>query len=38
MTENDSQNAGMLAVNERLGYRFLYEQVSWLREWERPPV
>ena len=38
VTENDEENAGMLAVNERLGYRFLYEQVSWLLEWERPPV
>jgi len=38
VTENDEENAGMLAVNERLGYRFLYEQVSWLREWERPSV
>jgi GNAT superfamily N-acetyltransferase len=38
VTENDSQNAGMLAINDRLGYRFLYEQVSWLLEWERPPV
>jgi GNAT superfamily N-acetyltransferase len=38
VTENDAENAGMLAVNERLGYRFLYDQVSWLLEWERPPV
>jgi GNAT superfamily N-acetyltransferase len=32
VTENDEENAGMLAINERLGYRFLYEQVSWLLE------
>jgi GNAT superfamily N-acetyltransferase len=38
VTENDSENASMLAINDRLGYRFLYEQVSWLLEWERPPV
>jgi GNAT superfamily N-acetyltransferase len=35
VTENDSTNAGMLAVNARLGYRPLYEQVSWLREHDR---
>jgi GNAT superfamily N-acetyltransferase len=32
VTENDSTNAGMLAVNARLGHRPLYEQASWLRE------
>lgn len=37
VTENDIDNVGMLAVNERLGYRPLYEQVSWVLEWERPP-
>jgi GNAT superfamily N-acetyltransferase len=38
VTENDETNAGMLAVNERLGYRPLYDQVSFVLEWERPPV
>ena len=38
LTENDVENAGMLAVNDRLGYRFLYEQTKWVLEWERPPV
>jgi GNAT superfamily N-acetyltransferase len=38
VTENDADNAGMLAVNRRLGYRHLYDQVRWLLEWERPPV
>jgi GNAT superfamily N-acetyltransferase len=36
VTENDAENAGMLAINDRLGYRFLYEQVSWALERERP--
>jgi GNAT superfamily N-acetyltransferase len=35
VTENDAENAGMLAINDRLGYRFLYEQVSWALERER---
>ena len=30
ITENDATNAGMLALNERLGYRPLYDQVSWV--------
>jgi GNAT superfamily N-acetyltransferase len=30
VTENDDANAGMLAVNRRLGYRRLYDQVSWV--------
>jgi GNAT superfamily N-acetyltransferase len=37
LTENDEANAGMLATNERLGYRRLYEQTKWVLEWERPP-
>ena len=37
LTENDAENAGMLAVNQRLGYRPLYEQSKWVLEWERPP-
>lgn len=38
LTENDEANAGMLAINRRLGYRFLYEQTRWILEWERPPA
>lgn len=37
VTENDADNVGMLAVNERLGYRRLYDQVSYVWQWERPP-
>jgi GNAT superfamily N-acetyltransferase len=37
ITENDATNAGMLALNERLGYLPLYDQVAWVLEWERPP-
>jgi GNAT superfamily N-acetyltransferase len=37
LTENAEDNAGMLAVNERLGYRRLYEQAKWALEWEGPP-
>jgi GNAT superfamily N-acetyltransferase len=37
LTENDAENHGMLAVNARLGYRFLYEQTKWVLEWERAP-
>jgi GNAT superfamily N-acetyltransferase len=37
LTENDAKNAGMLAINEHLGYRRLYEQTKWSLEWERPP-
>jgi GNAT superfamily N-acetyltransferase len=29
LTENDTENVGMLAINKRLGYRPLYEQRSW---------
>ncbi len=36
LTENDSTNVGMLAVNERLGHRFIYEQTKWVLEWESP--
>jgi GNAT superfamily N-acetyltransferase len=38
LTENDETNVGMLAINERLGYRFLYDQVKWALEWERAPA
>jgi len=37
LTENDARNAGMLAINDRLGYRFLYEQSEWVLEWKKPP-
>jgi len=37
VTENDVDNAGMLAINDRIGYKPLYEQTSWARQWERPP-
>lgn len=37
VTENDADNVGMLAVNHRLGYRPLYDQVSYVLQWERPP-
>ena len=37
VTENNADNEGMLAVNGRVGYRPLYDQVGWLTEWERPP-
>jgi GNAT superfamily N-acetyltransferase len=30
LTENDTGNTGMLAINERLGYRPLYEQHTWV--------
>jgi GNAT superfamily N-acetyltransferase len=32
LTENDADNVGMLAINERLGYRRLYEQSKWALE------
>jgi GNAT superfamily N-acetyltransferase len=35
LTENDTENVGMLAINERLGYRPLYDQRSWALELER---
>ena len=37
LTENDEANAGMLAINRRLGYRPLYDQTKWVLEWEGPP-
>jgi GNAT superfamily N-acetyltransferase len=37
VTENNADNEGMLAVNGRIGYRPLYDQVGWLTQWERPP-
>lgn len=37
VTENDAGNTGMLAINQQLGYRPLYDQTGWLLEWERPP-
>jgi GNAT superfamily N-acetyltransferase len=37
LTENDVDNVGMLAINDRLGYRPLYDQGFWLLERERPP-
>jgi len=35
VTENESGNAGMRAINDRLGYRPLYEQTSWVLGLER---
>ncbi len=32
LTENDDTNVGMLAINERLGYRLLYDQTEWIKE------
>jgi GNAT superfamily N-acetyltransferase len=37
LTENDTENVSMLAINERLGYRLLYEQRSWVLEGVGPP-
>jgi mycothiol synthase len=37
VTENDADNVGMLAVNDRLGYLPLYDQFSYALQWERPP-
>ena len=37
LTENDADNTGMLAINQRLGYRPVYEQTKWALEWEPPP-
>jgi GNAT superfamily N-acetyltransferase len=34
LTENDAENVGMLAINERLGYRPLYDQRGWALELE----
>jgi mycothiol synthase len=36
LTENDEDNAGMLTINERLGYRPLYDQRGWALELEPP--
>jgi GNAT superfamily N-acetyltransferase len=30
LTENDADNVGMLALNDRLGYRPLYDQIGWV--------
>ncbi len=38
LTENDEANAGMLAINRRLGYRLLYEQVKWVKEGLAKPI
>ena len=35
LTENESGNAGMRAINDRLGYRPLYDQTSWVLGLER---
>jgi GNAT superfamily N-acetyltransferase len=35
LTENDTENVGMLAINDRLGYRPLYEQRSWSLDLQR---
>jgi GNAT superfamily N-acetyltransferase len=32
LTENDETNLGMLAINQRLGYRPLYDQVVFMLE------
>ncbi len=32
LTENEETNAGMLAINRRLGYRPLYDQTKWVLE------
>ena len=37
VTENESTNAGMRAINDRLGYRPLYDQTSWILQWESAP-
>jgi GNAT superfamily N-acetyltransferase len=38
VTENDAGNVGMLAINDRLGYRPLYMEECFVRlEGERPP-
>ncbi len=37
LTENDVDNVSMLSINDRLGYRPLYDQGFWLLERERPP-
>ena len=37
VTENEATNVAMLAVNEQMGYRPLYDQVSFVVQWKRPP-
>jgi GNAT superfamily N-acetyltransferase len=37
LTENVASNAGMLAINRRLGYEPVYDQSKWFLEWEGPP-
>jgi mycothiol synthase len=37
LTENDVDNVGMLAINDRLGYRPLYDQRFWVLEREGSP-
>jgi len=36
VTENDADNSSVLELNERLGYRRLYDQGIWVLERERP--
>jgi hypothetical protein len=31
LTENDAENSSVLALNDRLGYRRLYDQGIWVR-------
>ena len=35
--ERIRRTPGCVAINDRLGYRPLYEQTSWVLEWESPP-
>ena len=37
LTENDAENVSMLAINERLGYRPLYDQRGWAIELDPSP-
>jgi GNAT superfamily N-acetyltransferase len=37
LTENDAENASVLALNKRLGYRRLYDQGTWALERVRVP-
>ena len=32
LTENDRENSGMLALNDSLGYRPIYDQGIWVLE------
>jgi RimJ/RimL family protein N-acetyltransferase len=36
VTENDADNVGMLAINRKLGYRHLHDQVGYLLERKGP--